>query len=188
MTTLTNITAYQLRPGDLLTRVVEELPGSHDPASRLFSQYEGGGLVLDRLDAPEDPPENGVSRCLMHFRPGPALEQFKADNNGRDTLLIATSWKFTAVRTMEVPPNFQRSGRFYGWSHVPPTGDGEQPTTTVEFRAYTDEFTPLPAGTNPITALMVAEALNGLLVDNGWPPISFMGPQVDAVLNEMPTA
>lgn len=186
--TLTNVTSDQLRPGDLITRVIEEFPGGHDPSSMLFSQYPGGGLVLDRIDPPEDPPEDGVYRCLMHFRPGPALEQFKAENNGREVLLIATSWKFTAVRATEVPPNFQKSGRFYGWSNLPDVEDAEAPSTTIEFRAYTEAYTPIPPGVTPITALMVAEAMNKLLTDNGWPPIAFMGQQVDARLNEIPGA
>ncbi|MEU6362133.1 hypothetical protein [Streptomyces albidoflavus] len=80
--------------------------------------------------------------------------------------------------------DFRRTGSYYGWSSQPFDGEREPPTTTVHFTAYTDLYGgALPQGATAITPLMVAEAMNNLLAANGWPPIHFMGPQVDAVLN-----
>ncbi|WP_428957912.1 hypothetical protein [Streptomyces sp. cg35] len=73
---------------------------------------------------------------------------------------------------------------FYGWSSLEGEFSGEPPTTTIKFSGYTELLgSQLPEGVTPITEQMVADTLNGLLADKGWPPIVFLGTPADEPLN-----
>lgn len=78
---------------------------------------------------------------------------------------------------------FKLETDYYGWAN-PPGEWEEPPTLDLRFRVFTaPPLGPaLPPGVNPITPAMVAEALNTLLEDNGWPPIAFKGTPVDEPL------
>jgi hypothetical protein len=79
---------------------------------------------------------------------------------------------------------FKRNTTYYGWAN-PPGEWEEAPTLDLRFSAYIDPpgGPALPPGVTAITPLMVADALNELLADNGWPPIEFLGTPVDEPLN-----
>ena len=81
--------------------------------------------------------------------------------------------------------DFKRGTQYYGCAK--PTGEYEEaPTLDLRFSVVTDPpGITLPQGVSPVTPLMVAEALNDLLADNGWPPIEFLGAPVDEPLNQV---
>jgi len=76
---------------------------------------------------------------------------------------------------------FHPSSKYYGGSHIQPP-EGDIAAVSLEFTVMS-EATPPPSGTTRITPLMVAEALNDLLVANGWPEATFYGTPVDEPLN-----
>ncbi|THA72548.1 hypothetical protein E6R60_26840 [Streptomyces sp. A0642] len=82
-------------------------------------------------------------------------------------------------------PEWAYGADFQGTSTVIP-GPDTYSGVTLEFRISRD-IQGLPEGTTDLTPLMVAESLNSLLVDNGWPPAQFWGTPVDAKLNELPS-
>jgi hypothetical protein len=79
---------------------------------------------------------------------------------------------------------FKYGAPFYGSSmlNLP---DSEIPNVALTFSVVTEFASSLPSGTNEITPLMLAEALNDLLVENGWPPAQFWGAPADVHLNDM---
>jgi hypothetical protein len=82
--------------------------------------------------------------------------------------------------------DFKRGTQYYGWANPPGESEDEKPTLDLRFSVVTDPpGITLPTGVNEVTPLMVAEALNGLLADNGWPPIQFLGAPVDEPLNQV---
>jgi hypothetical protein len=63
--------------------------------------------------------------------------------------------------------------------------EGDIPNVALTFTVVTELANSLPTGTNEITPLMLAEALNDLLVENGWPPAQFWGTPADVHLNDL---
>lgn len=78
---------------------------------------------------------------------------------------------------------FKYGAPFYGSTSLPPAG--ESASTALTFSVTTELANSLPPGVNEITPAMLAEALNELLVDNGWPPAQFWGTPADVHLNDL---
>jgi hypothetical protein len=84
---------------------------------------------------------------------------------------------------------FKPGTTYYGWSN-PPGEWEEAPTLDLRFSVFIGPpppGAPLPSGVNPVTPAMIANTLNELLADNGWPPIEFLGAPVDERLNQLPS-
>lgn len=79
---------------------------------------------------------------------------------------------------------FKYGAPFYGSSTLTPP-EGDNPSVALTFSVVTELANPLPPGANEITPLMVAEALNDLLIENGWPPAQFWGTPSDVHLNDL---
>jgi hypothetical protein len=79
---------------------------------------------------------------------------------------------------------FKYGAPFYGSSMLNLSG-GDNPSVALTFSVVTEFANALPSGANEITPLMLAEALNDLLVENGWPPAQFWGTPSDVHLNDV---